>query len=254
MLYSGDLTIAFWADIRDGDPLIPDPENPGEYLPPTRPQPFLQLEAFSQTFKMTNQGILIKEEGPDGGEIMENATGHVHCVLVLKEQPQIDNACIYINGYLSDGNDNCTVWMQQERINHKKIKIVLDRADIDELAIYNRALSEPEISLLANSYHISTNTAITAPASMSKQMKTVSVKETLAMSPNPTTGRITLQGNLPLQDAEISVRNASGAEVYHSKVSSNVINLPPSLPAGIYILTLQAKDKRVFINKVVLTR
>ncbi|QJB39444.1 T9SS type A sorting domain-containing protein [Chitinophaga oryzae] len=254
-LYTGDITIAFWADIREGDPPVPDPDNPGEYLPPARPQPFLTLEAFGQKFHMTPEHLEVGEEF-DGGQI-EQRPGYAHYVLVLKaDGPATDNACIYINGKPGQGDENCTSWTQEGRSNHKKIKIALDRADIDELVIYNRALSDGEIRLLAHAYPVSPNSAASARTAVSNKMKTVAAKENkkLTISPNPTTGQITLHGNLPLQDAEIIVRSTVGAEVYRSKVRSTVIDLPPTLPGGMYVLTLQTKDKRLFTRKIVLTR
>lgn len=253
-LYTGDITIAFWADIRDGDPLIPDPDNPGEYIPPPGPQPFLTVEAFGEKFHMTPYHLEVGEEF-DGGQI-EQRPGYAHYVLVLKaDGPATENTCIYINGKPGPGDQNCTSWTQAGRSNHKKIKIALDRADIDELTIYNRALSDGEIRLLAHAYP-SPNSVATARAAVSNNMKTVVAKENkmMTISPNPTTGQITLQGNLPLQDAEIVVRNTLGTEVYRSKVRSTVIDLPPRLPGGMYILTLHTKDKSVFTGKVLLTR
>nr|WP_295864935.1 T9SS type A sorting domain-containing protein [uncultured Chitinophaga sp.] len=254
-LDTGDITIAFWADIREGDPRIPDPDNPGEYLPPAGPQPFLTLEAFGQKFHMTPEHLQVGEEF-DGGEI-EQRPGYAHYVLVLKaDASEVDNACIYINGKPGDGEQNCTSWTQERRSNHKKIKIALDRADIDELVIYNRALFDDEIRLLAHAYPVSPNAVTTARTAVANKMKTAAAKENrkLTISPNPTTGQITLQGNLPLEDAEIIVRNTVGAEVYRSRVRSTVIDLPATLPGGMYILTLRTKDKKVFTRKILLTR
>lgn len=258
-LYTGDITVSFWANIRPGDPLIPNPNDPDEYLPPTKPQPFLQLEAFGEKFHMTPRNLMIGEDF-DGGQISQQG-GYAHYVLVLKaDDPETENACIYINGIPGGGSTDedgtCTSWTQQERINHKKIKIALDRADIDELIIYNRALSDSEIRLLSHSYNTITNTTFTKqPQPMtSGKVKTSSQEEILTMFPNPTRGQITLRGNIHLENANVSVKNAFGTEVYHSKVKSNIIDLPATLSDGVYILTLQTNNNKVYSQKIYLTR
>ncbi|MDN3695152.1 T9SS type A sorting domain-containing protein [Chryseobacterium tructae] len=74
------------------------------------------------------------------------------------------------------------------------------------------------------------------------------------MSPNPTSGQITLDGNILMIGSEISIRNTSGTEVYHSLFRSKTFDLPSSLPAGVYMLTLQTKDKKVYTRKIILNR
>ncbi|PWN66868.1 T9SS C-terminal target domain-containing protein [Chryseobacterium phosphatilyticum] len=257
-LYTGDITVAFWANIRPGDPLIPDPNDPGEYLPPTKPQPYLKLEAFGEKFHMDSKHLMIGEEF-DGGQISQPG-GYAHYVLVLKANGDIDNACIYVNGQLGgdsiDENGACTLWTQEKRINHKKIKIALDRADIDELIIYNKALNESEIRLLYHSYNISQNNASIISTSLSNKTQPITLpeKDILTLSPNPTTGNITFSGNISLEGAEIFVSDTFGTEVFRTKVKSKILELPQRLPGGVYILTLQTKDKKIFTRKVFLTR
>ncbi len=258
-LYTGDISISFWANIREGDPPVPDPENPGEYLPPTRPQPYLKLEAFGEKFHMFPNNLMIGEELE--GEQISQRGGYAHYVLVLKaDDSDFDNACVYINGIpgggSTDENGNCTAWTQQKRINHKKIKIALDRADIDELIIYNKALSESEIRLLYHSYGIAPHHAATALTSLSKktQSSVLSQKDILTLSPNPTAGLITFGGNISLEDTEVFVSNTFGTEVFRTRLTSKIVELPQTLPDGVYILNLQTKDKKTFTHKVFLRR
>ncbi|OCA79583.1 hypothetical protein BBH99_05825 [Chryseobacterium contaminans] len=258
-LYTGDITVSFWANIRPGDPLIPDPNDPDEYLPPTKPQPFLQLEAFGEKFRMTPRSLMIGEDF-DGGQISQSG-GYAHYVLVLKaDDLETENACIYINGIPGGGSTDedgtCTSWTQQERIKHKRIKIALDRADIDELIIYNRALNESEIRLLAHSYSAITNTTFTKQHQLltSNKVKANPQEEIFTVFPNPTKGQVTLKGNIPFENANISIRNTFGTEVYRSKAKSNMIDLPATLSNGVYIFTLQTSNNKIYSQKIYLTR
>lgn len=257
-LYTGDITISFWANIRKGDPPIPNPDDPDEYLPPTKPQPYLKMEAFGEKIHMSPTIFMVGEEL--GGEKISQRPGYAHYVLVLKaDTSNEDNACIYINGEPADSDDenlSCTTWTQEKRINHKKIKIALDRADIDELVIYNKALSESQIRLLYHSYNINPSTASDTSNSLSDktQSSALAQKDVLTLSPNPTTGLITFSGNISLEDTEVFVSNTFGTEVFRTKIRSKMVELPQTLPGGVYLLTLQTKDKKTFTRKIFLTR
>ncbi|CAH0149823.1 T9SS type A sorting domain-containing protein [Chryseobacterium sp. Bi04] len=131
--------------------------------------------------------------------------------------------------------------------------IILDRSEIDEFVVYDKVLTTDEIKILFNSYKgISSNLSnISSGASV---IKAIPEKEALSVTPNPTTGQITLDGSILLVDSDISVRNISGKEVYQSKFISKTFNLPVTLPGGVYILSLQTKDKKVYTRKIILTR
>ncbi|QPQ53847.1 T9SS type A sorting domain-containing protein [Chryseobacterium indologenes] len=76
----------------------------------------------------------------------------------------------------------------------------------------------------------------------------------LTLSPNPTTGLITFGGNISLEDTEVFVSNTFGTEVFRTRLTSKIIELPQTLPDGVYILNLQTKDKKTFTRKVFLRR
>jgi len=125
---------------------------------------------------------------------------------------------------------------------------------IDELLVYNEALPATVIKELACSYHILQNCSPGSPTPSVSVLKATPTEELFTVSPNPTTGQITLDGNILLLNADISIRNTSGLEVFQSKLTSKTFNLPPTLPEGMYILTLQTKDKKVYSRKIILTR
>lgn len=85
-------------------------------------------------------------------------------------------------------------------------------------------------------------------------MKTVSAEKVLTVFPNPTAGQITLEGNIDFTDADIFINNTFGKEVFRSKFRSKTIDLPSTLPAGVYLLSVQTKDKETYTQKIILTR
>ncbi|GEN69166.1 T9SS type A sorting domain-containing protein [Chryseobacterium rhizosphaerae] len=92
------------------------------------------------------------------------------------------------------------------------------------------------------------------PALSNNTMKADSTEKVLTLFPNPTTGQITLEGNIVLTDADIFINNTLGKEVFRSKFRSKTIDLPATLPGGVYMLTVQTKDKEIYTHKIILTR
>lgn len=136
-------------------------------------------------------------------------------------------------------------------INGNQLAIILSmiNASIDELIIYHRELSDTEILALAQSYNTSLNKSIDT-----NTLQTETINEIFTISPNPTTGQIAIESNFPMEGSEIFISNTSGKEVYRSKFTSKTFDLPTTLPGGVYMLTLQTRDKKVYTRKVILTR
>lgn len=153
------------------------------------------------------------------------------------------NTCLYINGE----KDNCSTLINTQSIN--PLLITLVKGSIDELILYDRFLNEEEIKDLALSYNI----PFTSMHRKVQQKHNVE-SNILTVSPNPTSGQITLDGNILLLNSEISIRNTSGTEVYHSRFRSKTFDLPSNLPEGVYILTVQTKDKKVYSRKIILKK
>lgn len=173
-----------------------------------------------------------------------------------------DQLCLYINGVpaynvIDSGGLGfpdrvyCTHWGPQYSNKEGGIGISFSEAQMDELLIYDKVFNSMEVFNFMTKY-------ITPPppptSSEMNDMKLTFTEKILTVSPNPTIGQITLDGNILLLDSEISIRNTSGAEVYHSKFRSKTFDLPSNLPGGVYILSVQTKDNKVYTRKIILTR
>lgn len=173
--------------------------------------------------------------------------------------------CLYINGYpgaIPFNNPNypgdltfmgfpkyinCVHWRPNYSSNNGALNISIKAgAKIDELLIYNHAFSSTDVKNLYLAYKES------SPATT--VMKTMVTEEIFTVSPNPTAGQITLNGNILLLDSDISIRNTSGTEVYRSTFRSKTFDLPANLPEGVYILTVQTKDRKNYTRKIILKK
>lgn len=173
-----------------------------------------------------------------------------------------DQVCLYINGFPAfmpatpddiyfPNQIHCTHWEPNYSENQGGFGFSFNESQIDELLIYDKAFNSMEVFELMRKYE--------RPFSIPSPTVTESVRssvtdEILTVSPNPTMGQITLNGNVLLLDSNISIRTPSGTEVYHSRFRSNTFNLPTNLPEGIYILTVQTKDKKVYTRKIILKK
>jgi hypothetical protein len=149
---------------------------------------------------------------------------------------------LYMNGELQGQIQNWTTPKDDGFINFD-----LERSSIDELILYNRELDSEEIRSFSDLYNRSSNLIA------SKTQRTPA-NEIFTLSPNPTAGQITLNGDIQFTDAEIFVTNTFGKSVYSSKFQSKTFDLPAALPAGIYILNLKTKEGKMYSQKVMLRR
>lgn len=65
-------------------------------------------------------------------------------------------------------------------------------------------------------------------------------------------GQISLHGNVPVEDSQMTITNISGKEVYRSKINSKNIDLHSPLSEGMYILNIQTKDNRIYSRKIII--
>jgi len=63
-------------------------------------------------------------------------------------------------------------------------------------------------------------------------------------------GQITLGGTVPFEGSEVTLRNTSGKEVHRSTLRSKTFELSSPQPEGIYILTVETKDKKTYSRKI----
>ncbi|MCL8536513.1 T9SS type A sorting domain-containing protein [Chryseobacterium gallinarum] len=176
-----------------------------------------------------------------------------HITLVYNED-QYGNrtVCLYKNGVPANNIVPCKAFKYEYQQSDVTIlDINLQQSKMDELIIYDRALTSDEVKTLSCSYGILPNCN---SGNTSTVAKIASAEEVFTVSPNPTTGQITLDGNILFLDADISITNTSGKEVYRSKFISKTFELPSTLPGGVYILNLQTKDKKMHSRKIILNR
>ncbi|WP_185248305.1 T9SS type A sorting domain-containing protein [Chryseobacterium bernardetii] len=130
--------------------------------------------------------------------------------------------------------------------------VTLDRTQIDELIVYDKALTSEEITMLYDSY----NWKVSGLSRGSGKASKTEFKEDriLQISPNPTEGHISLDGNMDLKNAKAFIINSVGKEVYHTTLRSKSFNIPVDLSAGVYILHIETKDKKVYDRKIILKR
>jgi hypothetical protein len=127
---------------------------------------------------------------------------------------------------------------------------------MDEVYIYNRALSATEVSNFYNSYDYSSivvarkrNTAATVkpPVENNNSSK-------LSFYPNPTTGLIQILNKEDLSGSIAIVSNLQGKMLYQITLTTNSIQLPVSLSMGTYLIRLRTKAGKIITGKVVLNR
>lgn len=63
-------------------------------------------------------------------------------------------------------------------------------------------------------------------------------------------GQITLDKNLPVEGAEVTLTNTSGKEVFRSKLNSNTFETKQ--PNGVYIMNLQTKEGKTYSRKIII--
>ncbi|MDR6547266.1 hypothetical protein J2810_003337 [Chryseobacterium rhizosphaerae] len=139
--------------------------------------------------------------------------------------------------------------------NNKMIWLsALNSTIIDELLVYDEVLPDEVLKKLPCAYNLPQNCPSGNPTPLVSTMKTTPAENILTLSPNPTTGRITLDGNIPITGAEIFVNNTFGKEVFREKLNSKTVDLPATLPEGVYFMTLQTQDGKVYTHKIILTK
>ncbi|MGN7821287.1 T9SS type A sorting domain-containing protein [Chitinophaga sp. 22536] len=136
------------------------------------------------------------------------------------------------------------------------IKVSLNQVQLDEMIAYKKVQSFRTIRswyydnclrCVASLMSVD-NARLGQPAEMQQE------KKNLRLYPNPTTGRISIGEDIAVNDMDVSVKNASGTEVYRTRINVRNIELPSSLPNGVYIITLTTREQAVQTYKIVLSR
>ncbi|MET3034996.1 T9SS type A sorting domain-containing protein [Chryseobacterium sp. NRRL B-14859] len=247
--FFGPKTISFWARVEDSGYLEIMPFLFKIHITPTQAQVVPNLNPVIYT---------------------NNAPGQLNHYTIVYDynrdpdtnEPEKGIVCMYKNGVKISNVPGELYCKSEINIDETPGLIIqLKDAFIDDLLYYDKALTADEVKTLLCSYYSNSQecplSGTSSNGTISKTSPTSKITaptETFTVSPNPTTGEITLDGNILLVGSDISIRNTSGTEVYHSAFRSRTFELPATLPGGVYMLTLQTKDKKVYTRKIILTR
>ncbi|MGC5743387.1 T9SS type A sorting domain-containing protein [Chryseobacterium sp. NFX27] len=220
------------------------------------PPPSITIDAFAMTSRILPDAIKLNLTPPTFGltpslgdnlEAPSINTQFDHYVIRYSKNTDAQRAIIFKNGQHTGVN---LLWGGFDTLHafHTDINITLDRAQIDEFIIYNKALTAEEMEVLFKVYPAPQNIPTGSFG------KTTDSDEIFTISPNPTSGQINIGRNITYSDALVSVKSLSGKEVFRSKLRSHTFDLPSNLAGGIYVVLLQTTDKKIYTGKVILTR
>lgn len=244
-------TIAFWAQVEGSLGLTVS----DSYISLSKTSFSVSRPAGNPSGHISIQGNGLHHYAVAVFPVYRSPLDHTLCVLSGKTEaacslPESEGVSVYFDGIL--GYEFNRRYAEQPF--KEKLEISLNNATIDELLIYEHVLPADEIKNLVFSYNKLQNYAATASNLPISVMKMVPAEDVFTVSPNPTAGSITISGNILLEGAAILIKNSFGKEVFQSKLSSKTFELPATLPGGVYILSLQTTDKKMYTRKIILTR
>ncbi|WP_160138717.1 T9SS type A sorting domain-containing protein [Chryseobacterium sp. c4a] len=234
-------SIAFW--------VLGDDNSPDQYF---------DLMSNYIEFRLTKDSIKVRpfvESNNPPSIVIPNSANQLNHYVITRNATNSTKeitTCLYKNGHKVSPCSSTYYSDYPPFTLYRSISI--KGAQIDEYLLYRDALTEEQVLELYCSYSKSQGCSPSSSLAPATKLKITPEDEQLIISPNPTTGQITLGGNVLLLDADIAITNTSSKEVYHSKFSSKTFDLPATLPGGVYILTLKTKQGRSYSKKVLLTR
>jgi hypothetical protein len=83
---------------------------------------------------------------------------------------------------------------------------------------------------------------------------TGALSELLECYPNPTAGLIHIRHKENLEGSTIRINDTQGKPVYQSVLTTNYIQLPSSVPTGLYIIQVRIKTGKILTGKVMVNR
>ncbi|MGN7820952.1 T9SS type A sorting domain-containing protein [Chitinophaga sp. 22536] len=78
--------------------------------------------------------------------------------------------------------------------------------------------------------------------------------ELLECYPNPTSGRLQIRHKENLEGSIIRIHDLQGKPVYQSVLKANYVQLPSSVPTGIYTIQVRIKTGKILIGKVIVNK
>lgn len=126
---------------------------------------------------------------------------------------------------------------------------------IDEFLLYDRELSEEEITTYYESYFEDDSiTTLQAVVNRKVDVPVIASEESLVFYPNPSVGTVQIKSNINLEGSSLVLINNGGQALYKTILSSSTILFPTAIPAGVYIVQLTTKNKKIYHRKLVLVR
>jgi hypothetical protein len=127
---------------------------------------------------------------------------------------------------------------------------------MDEVYIYDYALSNAQVNDFYNSYAYSSGGSGARVVTKAKVPKAQSVTvdlPSLKLYPNPSNGIVYFREANQLKGAAAIVRDLQGRVVYRGVVTNNSLDLSV-IPAGTYFIQLLSTDKQIFNSKIIISK
>jgi hypothetical protein len=166
-----------------------------------------------------------------------------------------DTVKLYVNGQNVATNTGVTIKPSdlgittQNYIGKSQFSDPLLNGAVDEFRIYNYALSDQNISNLANDQPLARRTVTNVPAEALEL--TSQDDKRIRLYPNPVQYQLVVQLNGVSAGARVHVYNATGVLVISKALTGNTTYLPvENLPAGMYYIQVVNEQQR-FIKKMV---
>ncbi|MCQ9640358.1 T9SS type A sorting domain-containing protein [Chryseobacterium sp. WG14] len=267
-------TISFWADIKDslhldvlGTQVFIRPTSIALYQTNHFPSEYddddenifepvdINLQSFTGLHHYSIQVSSFPPSTADKVECISATSGYgegniLSCAFTTKGKISLFiDGKPYPESYILFKNNN-----PQRPEKDNNISLTYNNSKIDELLIYDEALPDEVLKKLPCAYNRPQNCFSGLTGSIAPVAKIMPSEDLFTVSPNPTFGQITLEGNISMADADLFINTTFGKEVFRSKLSSKTFDIPATLPGGVYLLTLQTRDKKIYTRKIILTR
>ncbi|MCW3466166.1 T9SS type A sorting domain-containing protein [Chitinophaga nivalis] len=237
-------TISFWARL---DLISPDE--------PDGRSPLVGIRAFMVSMFLTEARFRITGTTSDREVLAENEVFRNQLAKEGEFNQYVftydDEGCaLFVNGAeIGRGG-----WGDVVREPLSNIQFFIHQAQLDDLIFYSRALTAEEVKSMWCSYG---KDPACQPNSAAARIDTAKVQpgaQRLTIYPNPSTGQITIGGDIPVEGSDLWVKDMRGQEMFYTRLRTRTVVLPSSLPEGMYLVTIRTKDRKVFTRNLVLTR
>lgn len=194
-------------------------------------------------------GVIYDCNGPNGDSVGGDAglDNNWHNTVFIYDN-SLATIFLYIDGVLVNTTTNVTKWSNMSNptnIGYWNGFVGAGgffEGKIDDIGIWNRALSQQEISNLYN-INLSTNSFINS-------------QSLITIYPNPTNSKISIDSNnqSDLIGSQIRIINTLGQEIYNSTLSQQIqeINLSSIASSGLYFVSIINKEGKLVASKKII--